>query len=163
DLDVSVLKLLRGVTLNNLITDVLERVAPTAGTHSEGNGPPAPPSFPRSDEWRAEIAAKGPRDFTLAVSLGAEAAAHSAAECSLEPDVGWSSEGTAPELTAVGAAGILLTGAPGFLGAFLLHDLLCSSPGPVRCLVRCGSSEEGAQRLRRNLASYLIWDESFTE
>lgn len=42
---------------------------------------------------------------------------------------------------------VLLTGATGFLGAFLLHELLNTTEGRVYCLVRAADEAEGRQRL----------------
>ncbi|MBL8103446.1 MAG: amino acid adenylation domain-containing protein, partial [Anaerolineales bacterium] len=58
---------------------------------------------------------------------------------------------------------ILLTGATGFVGAFLLHDLLTLTSGDVHCLLRADDYETGILRLKRNLESYLLWDDSFTK
>ncbi|MEU5302884.1 amino acid adenylation domain-containing protein [Streptomyces noursei] len=55
----------------------------------------------------------------------------------------------------------LLTGASGFLGAFLLRDLLESTGGPVDCLVRAGDTAEGARRLRSGLERYGLWKEHY--
>jgi thioester reductase-like protein len=52
-------------------------------------------------------------------------------------------------------ARIFLTGATGFLGAFLLHELLRRTRARIYCLVRCSGSEEGRQRILGNLAAYL--------
>ncbi|MDF1801004.1 MAG: thioester reductase domain-containing protein, partial [Planctomycetota bacterium] len=49
---------------------------------------------------------------------------------------------------------VLLTGATGFLGAFLLVELLEAQPGEVRCLVRAKTAEEARARVERNLASF---------
>lgn len=56
---------------------------------------------------------------------------------------------------------ILLTGATGFVGAFLLHDLLTKTSADVHCLLRANDPEQGLRRLQQNLSSYLLWDESF--
>jgi myxalamid-type nonribosomal peptide synthetase MxaA len=56
---------------------------------------------------------------------------------------------------------VLLTGATGFVGAFLLHDLLKISSAKVHCLLRADDLEQGALRLKRNLDAYLLWDDSF--
>jgi len=55
---------------------------------------------------------------------------------------------------------IFLTGATGFLGAFLLHELLQQTQATIHCLVRCPSLEAGKQKLRSNLKRYLLPDES---
>ncbi|HAX70809.1 MAG TPA: hypothetical protein DCY14_14450 [Anaerolineae bacterium] len=58
---------------------------------------------------------------------------------------------------------ILLTGATGFVGAFLLHDLLNQTSADIHCLLRAESIEQGRGRLKRNLSNYLLWDDSFME
>ena len=55
---------------------------------------------------------------------------------------------------------ILLTGATGFIGAFLLAELLEKTQADIYCLVRATSLAHARQRLQQNLQSYLIWDES---
>ncbi len=57
---------------------------------------------------------------------------------------------------------ILLTGATGFLGAFLLNELLVQTQADIYCLVRSANPESGKTRLKKNLKSYGIWDESFS-
>ncbi|MFD7500128.1 type I polyketide synthase [Streptomyces sp. NPDC059850] len=54
---------------------------------------------------------------------------------------------------------VLLTGATGFLGAFLLRDLMATTSAVVHCLVRAASEEEGRERLLRNLEWYRVADE----
>lgn len=54
---------------------------------------------------------------------------------------------------------VFLTGATGFVGAYLLRDLLEQTPAAVYCLVRATSPEHGLQRIRKNLESYGIWNE----
>jgi phthiocerol/phenolphthiocerol synthesis type-I polyketide synthase E len=48
---------------------------------------------------------------------------------------------------------VLLTGGTGFLGAYLLRDLL-ETGAVVHCLVRAASAEDGRRRLLRNLADH---------
>ena len=52
---------------------------------------------------------------------------------------------------------ILLTGATGFLGAFLLRELLDRTAAEVHCLVRAKSAEAGRVRLRQTLQTYSLW------
>ncbi len=52
---------------------------------------------------------------------------------------------------------ILLTGSTGFLGAFLLDELLDQTDATVHCLVRPSSSQPSAQRVRDNLSAYGRW------
>jgi amino acid adenylation domain-containing protein/thioester reductase-like protein len=57
---------------------------------------------------------------------------------------------------------IFLTGATGFLGAFLLYELLQQTQADIYCLVRSKNLEEGKQKLQDALKSYLIWEEKFS-
>ncbi|MFB8005702.1 thioester reductase domain-containing protein [Nocardia sp. NPDC056000] len=61
--------------------------------------------------------------------------------------------GFIPRTSAAAARSVLLTGATGFLGAFLLRELLAAGL-TVLCLVRADSVEAGRERLRANLATY---------
>ncbi|MFB7091607.1 thioester reductase domain-containing protein, partial [Streptomyces sp. NPDC056296] len=53
---------------------------------------------------------------------------------------------------------ILLTGASGFLGAFLLRDLMRTTTARVHCLVRGTGEREAYERLRAGLEWYRVWD-----
>ena len=67
-----------------------------------------------------------------------------------------------PEPGAIATqACILLTGATGFLGAFLLYELLQQTEADIYCLVRCSNVESGKQKLRSSLEAYSLWSESF--
>ncbi|HEX3529756.1 MAG TPA: thioester reductase domain-containing protein [Thermoanaerobaculia bacterium] len=54
---------------------------------------------------------------------------------------------------------VVLTGATGFLGAFLLRDLLRETGAAVHCVVRAASAAQAAARIRDNLAGYGLWEE----
>jgi thioester reductase-like protein len=54
---------------------------------------------------------------------------------------------------------VLLTGATGFLGAFLLSELLRHTRAEIHCLVRAPNVEEGERRIRGSLEAYRLWDE----
>lgn len=56
-----------------------------------------------------------------------------------------------------GPEAVLLTGATGFIGAFLLRELLDQTRARVFCLVRAGDEAEGMARLRRALESRRAW------
>jgi amino acid adenylation domain-containing protein/thioester reductase-like protein len=58
---------------------------------------------------------------------------------------------------------ILLTGATGFLGAFLLSELLQQTKANIYCLVRANNLEAAKKKIQKTLDSYLIWHESFSE
>lgn len=70
-----------------------------------------------------------------------------------------------PELpihTTIELSCILLTGATGFVGAFLLYELLQQTDADVYCLIRAKSTESARNKLQNCLESYLIWEESFS-
>lgn len=74
---------------------------------------------------------------------------------------GW----TIPERAAQPAPGeaVLLTGASGFLGAYLLAGQLKRWPElRLRCLVRAASIEQGQERLEQNLRRYGLWQEGWS-
>jgi thioester reductase-like protein len=54
---------------------------------------------------------------------------------------------------------VLLTGATGFLGSFLLSELLRHTRAEIHCLVRAPNVEEGERRIRGSLETYALWDE----
>ena len=56
---------------------------------------------------------------------------------------------------------ILLTGATGFLGAYLLEELLQKTSADIYCLVLCSNIEEGKNRLQKNLEFYSLWQDGF--
>lgn len=54
---------------------------------------------------------------------------------------------------------VLLTGASGFFGAFLLREVLNRYPGAVHCLVRADSMTRAWEKLRANLERYGLSEE----
>ena len=66
------------------------------------------------------------------------------------------------------ASTILLTGVTGFLGAFLLHDLLRSTSAHIICLVRFKdptNEDQGAGmwRVRKNMLDFGVWHDSLLD
>jgi amino acid adenylation domain-containing protein/thioester reductase-like protein len=59
---------------------------------------------------------------------------------------------------ATPAENVFLTGASGFLGCFLLAELLNRTQSTVYCLVRSSTNEDGMARIRAKLKSYDLWD-----
>jgi thioester reductase-like protein len=59
-------------------------------------------------------------------------------------------------------ASIFLTGATGFLGAFLLRELVEKTQAEIYCLVRSANCESAKLRIHKNLAAYGLWDEKFS-
>ncbi len=76
-----------------------------------------------------------------------------------------------PEITVDGAEPartgepkeMLLTGATGFLGAFLLRDLLDQTQAKVHCLIRASDPAAGGRKLRTHLETLGLWEEAFAE
>lgn len=62
---------------------------------------------------------------------------------------------------AIHPAHVFLTGATGFLGAYLLRDLLEMTSASIHCLVRASGTEEGRTKLCQNLEAYGLWKESY--
>nr|VFK64420.1 MAG: thioester reductase domain-containing protein [Candidatus Kentron sp. UNK]VFK71073.1 MAG: thioester reductase domain-containing protein [Candidatus Kentron sp. UNK] len=58
---------------------------------------------------------------------------------------------------------IFLTGATGFLCAFVLAEKLKTSRDHVTCLVRAKTPEDGLQRIKNNLQGYGIWQDNFAK
>ena len=53
---------------------------------------------------------------------------------------------------------IFLTGVTGFLGAFLLNELLQTTEANIYCLIRAENDTLGQKRIEDKLKSYLLWD-----
>ncbi|KAJ5579829.1 uncharacterized protein N7459_005814 [Penicillium hispanicum] len=63
---------------------------------------------------------------------------------------------------------VLLTGVTGFLGAFLLNDLLENTSARIICLIRFSEPESddqagGVARIRRNLLDFGLWRDTIME
>jgi L-2-aminoadipate reductase len=58
---------------------------------------------------------------------------------------------------------VFLTGATGFLGAYLIRDLLSRSGSSIRIIahVRAKSQEDGITRIRNNCGAYGVWREEW--
>lgn len=56
---------------------------------------------------------------------------------------------------------IFLTGATGFLGTYLLYELLEQTQAVIYCLVRSSSIAEGKTRIESKLKSHYLWNENF--
>ncbi|KAI0336753.1 L-aminoadipate-semialdehyde dehydrogenase large subunit [Cubamyces sp. BRFM 1775] len=70
----------------------------------------------------------------------------------------------APEAYAQRALTVFLTGATGFLGAFILRDLLVRAAARVKkvvCLVRAADDAKAVGRLREAAAGRGVWDEAW--
>ena len=57
---------------------------------------------------------------------------------------------------------IFLTGGTGYLGAFIIKELLEVSTATLYCLVRASNPEEGKSKLENNLQQYGIWQDHYS-
>ena len=55
---------------------------------------------------------------------------------------------------------VMITGATGFLGAYLVRDLL-KIKEKLYCLVRCKYAEIGLKRIRENMEKYKLWKSEY--
>ncbi|MBP5975914.1 thioester reductase domain-containing protein [Brasilonema sp. CT11] len=67
-----------------------------------------------------------------------------------------------PDSVVSEPASIFLTGATGFLGAFLLTELLQQTQANIYCLVRSADSDSAIRRIQKNLESYSIWNQDLS-
>lgn len=84
-----------------------------------------------------------------------------ATDCALEDDVRYSNN-TTPHIRLSEANTVLLTGATGYLGAFLLKELVEKSSATIICLVRFPQPSDsckpaGLARIRNNLNDLGLW------
>ncbi|MCC5624776.1 thioester reductase domain-containing protein [Nostoc sp. CHAB 5715] len=80
------------------------------------------------------------------------------AEVVLDPTI---HPGAASNVAVGEPKNIFLTGGTGFLGAFLIRELLQETKADIYCLVRAANAEEGKSKLQKNLQQYAIWQEEF--
>jgi thioester reductase-like protein len=83
-----------------------------------------------------------------------------AARATLDPAV---RAGDLPVADTTSPRAVLLTGATGFLGAFLTRELVRRTDAAIHCLVRAPDADAGMQRLRRNLEHFELWDPAMAE
>ncbi len=113
---------------------------------------------PTLAELAAEIEASLDPSHHPAAGRAADFTVDLAAEAVLDPDV---VPASGPYEATAQPSVIFLTGATGFIGVFLLHELLHRSTADLLCLVRAGNAGEGWSRLRSHLESYHLWDDAF--
>ncbi|MEU9464322.1 amino acid adenylation domain-containing protein [Streptomyces sp. NPDC048312] len=80
------------------------------------------------------------------------------ADVKLDPDI--RADGL-PHADYLSPRHILVTGATGYLGAFLVVELMKRTDAVVHCLVRADDSEAAIERLEQVLRNYRAWDESY--
>jgi thioester reductase-like protein len=80
------------------------------------------------------------------------------AEAVLDPTI---HPGAASNMLVGEPKNIFITGGTGFLGAFIIRELLQETNADIYCLVRAANAEEGKSKLQKNLEQYAIWQEEF--
>ncbi len=81
-------------------------------------------------------------------------------ECVLPDDIQPSYPGMVPnDLSEI--RNIFLTGGTGFLGAYIIRDMLAHTGATIHCLVRANDRAFALQRIRKNLSFYNLWREEF--
>lgn len=58
---------------------------------------------------------------------------------------------------------IFMTGATGFVGAYILHFLMEETTASLECLVRTKDRQSGLDRIRQNLTGYGLWREAYAD
>jgi amino acid adenylation domain-containing protein/thioester reductase-like protein/non-ribosomal peptide synthase protein (TIGR01720 family) len=80
------------------------------------------------------------------------------ADVSLDPEIGVEGLGAS---RAEDPGHVFLTGATGFLGAFLLRDLLETTKADIHCLVRAPDATAGRARLQSALEGFGLWKPAY--
>ncbi|MFI0263762.1 amino acid adenylation domain-containing protein [Streptomyces sp. NPDC017056] len=82
------------------------------------------------------------------------------ADVHLDPAV--TAEGRTPRVPDGQAPrSVFLTGATGFLGSFILREVLDRTAADVYCLVRAAGPGEALKRIHRNMDGYGLWENRF--
>ena len=91
----------------------------------------------------------------------------------LQPNIDWITEATLdltinPSGIKLGdyvdnPSNIFLTGSTGFLGAYLLQEILHQTSAKVHCLVRASNVEAARQRIQSNLELYDLWNQKISD
>ncbi|ONI78085.1 non-ribosomal peptide synthetase [Actinosynnema sp. ALI-1.44] len=97
-------------------------------------------------------------DQVDSAALYAQQCAELLADVKLDPSV--DPEGV-PHADYLNPRDILVTGATGYLGAFLVVELIKQTDATIHCLVRAEDAEAGEERIEQVLRRFLAWDESY--
>ena len=103
---------------------------------------------------------KNPTLRALALRIGGDAAEDELVDVSREAVLG-ADIVPLPRPPRVPARVVLLTGATGFVGRFVLAELLARSSATIHCLVRARTAQQAHARLRSTLVRWDLWREDF--
>jgi amino acid adenylation domain-containing protein/thioester reductase-like protein len=85
--------------------------------------------------------------------FGEEAPTDFEQEAALDPAIVARTEGA-----RAGMQNVLVTGATGFVGAFLLSELLRETTATIYCLVRSANIEDGHRKIEERMKSFGLWE-----
>ena len=97
---------------------------------------------------------QSPTGTTCDEDMAFDFAAEAVLEADIQPD-------GLPHMPIAPPKAILLTGATGFLGTFLLYELIKQTQANIYCLVRASNRDAGKQKLQQKLESYSLWNDGF--
>lgn len=80
------------------------------------------------------------------------------AEAALDPSI---HSGTLHHADVAHPQGVLITGVTGYLGAFLLEDIMRETTATAYCLVRAQDRAQAMERIEETCRFYRIWDETW--
>jgi amino acid adenylation domain-containing protein/thioester reductase-like protein len=107
---------------------------------------------------RAVEAHQRQRDDVDSAALYAAQVAELVADVKLDPSI--KPDGL-PNANWFAPKNVLVTGATGYLGAFVAVELVKSTDATVHCLVRAENQDAAWDRLEETLRKYRAWDESY--
>ncbi|OQW91230.1 MAG: hypothetical protein BWK78_05190 [Thiotrichaceae bacterium IS1] len=82
-------------------------------------------------------------------------------EIHLDPTIEGRGLSRPPVDSVTSSEAIFLTGATGFLGVYLLGDLLHQTVAQIHCLVRAESAADGLQKIVAKLKECFLWEDRF--
>ena len=100
-----------------------------------------------------------PKGFDLVLQAYWHGVSHSDTQCRSQSNLNSTYDAMQKRRNCLTGTRVLLTGSTGFLGAFLLHDLLKRENGPLKiyCIVRASDSQTPLERVISSLARYGLW------
>ena len=170
-INVPVVELMQGPTVQKLTTLILAQLekGENAGTESSSESLVDHLSLLNADPEKAKILSElvTMADEVRAELQASEESLNLANEVSMPPDlfgVDFAQKLLTSRNQATAVQRVFMTGSTGFLGAYVLHELLeRNAELQVHCLVRAKSPAEGLARIHKNLDKYDLWNPAFEE